>query len=111
MFAIVETGGKQYRLKEGDKVKVERLDGDEGSQVVLDSVLAARTEAGLQVGRPKLEGARVIGTIVKQGRGPKITTIKYKRRKGYRRKIGHRQDFTEIRVDQIALAGAEPASV
>jgi large subunit ribosomal protein L21 len=104
MFAIVETGGKQYRLTEGDKVKVEHLDGDVGSQIVLDSVLAARTEAGLQVGKPKLVGARVVGTILKQGRGPKIRIIKYKRRKGYRRTQGHRQDFTEIRVDQIALS-------
>jgi len=104
MFAIIETGGKQYRLKEGDQVRVERLDGEEGSQVVLDSVLAVGAGAEFKIGRPRIEGAKVIGTIVKQGRGPKIRTIKYKRRKGYRRTMGHRQGFTEIRIDQISLS-------
>jgi len=111
MFVILETGGKQYRLKEGDKVRVEHLDGEEGNQVVLESVLAVRTDEGLKVGTPRVEGAKVVGTIVKQGRGPKIRMIKYKRRKGYRRTKGHRQDFTEIRVDQIALAGAGSEAV
>jgi len=104
MYVIVETGGKQYRLAQGDMVRVERLEGDEGSQVVIDSVLAASTDEGLKVGRPRLEGARVVGTILKQGRGPKIRIYKFKRRKGYRRTKGHRQEFTEIRIDQIALS-------
>jgi large subunit ribosomal protein L21 len=104
MYVIVETGGKQYRLTQGETVRVERLEGEEGGQVVIDSVLAASTDEGLKVGRPKLEGARVIGTILKQGRGPKIRIYKFKRRKGYRRTKGHRQEFTEIRIDQIALS-------
>jgi len=104
MFAIVETGGKQYRLTEGDTLRVEHLDGEEGSQIVLESVLAVGTGEGLKVGRPHVEGARIIGKIIKQGRGPKIRIFKYKRRKGYRRTKGHRQDFTEIRIDQIALS-------
>jgi len=104
MFAIVESGGKQYRLSEGDKVRVERLEGEEGSQVVLESVLAVETDTDFKVGQPHVKGARVIGTILAQGRGPKIRIFKYKRRKGYRRTKGHRQDFTEIRIDQIALS-------
>ncbi len=104
MFAIVETGGKQYRIEPGDVVRVERLEGEEGSQVTLDSVLAAQTDAGFQVGRPKLEGAKVVGTILKQGRDKKILIYKYKRRKGYRRTKGHRQEFTDLRIDQIALS-------
>jgi large subunit ribosomal protein L21 len=104
MYVIVETGGKQYRLTQGETVRVERLEGEEGGQVVIDSVLAASTDEGLRIGRPKLEGARVIVTILKQGRGPKIRIYKFKRRKGYRRTKGHRQEFTEIRIDQIALS-------
>lgn len=103
MYAIVETGGKQYRLQEGETVRVERLDGDEGSEVVIDSVLATQTDEGFQVGKPTLEGARVVGTILKHGRGPKIRVFKFKRRKGYRKRIGHRQGFTEIRIDRISL--------
>jgi len=103
MYVIAETGGKQYRLQEGDTVRVERLVGDEGSEVVIDSVLAARTDEGLQVGKPTIEGARVVGTILKHGRGPKIRVFTFKRRKGYSKRIGHRQGYTEIRIDRIAL--------
>lgn len=103
MYAIVETGGKQYSLKEGDTVRVELLEGEKGGQVVIESVLAARTDKGLQVGRPLLEGARVIGTIVKHGRGRKIRVFKFKRRKGYRKRQGHRQGYTEIHIDKIEL--------
>jgi len=106
MYAIVETGGKQYRLSEGDTVRVERLEGEKGGQVVIESVLAARTDKGLQVGRPRIEGARVTGTIIKHGRGRKIRVFKFKRRKGYRRLQGHRQGYTEIRIDQITLKPA-----
>jgi large subunit ribosomal protein L21 len=111
MYVIVETGGKQYRLQEGEIVRVERLEGERGGQVTLDSVLAARTEEGLQVGRPRLEAARVTATILRHGRGPKIHIFKYKRRKGYHKKTGHRQDFTEIRIDRIALSDEEPAAI
>ncbi len=104
MYVIVQTGGKQYQLKEGDTVRIERLEGEVGSQVVIDSVLAAKTDEGMKVGRPKIEGARVVGTIMRQGRAPKVLIYKFKRRKGFRRTKGHRQEFTEIRIDQIALA-------
>ncbi len=101
MYAVVRTGGKQVRMQPGESVRVEKLDGGVGDPVELDDVLLVGGNADLKIGTPKVEGARVIGTITAQGRGPKITVFKMKRRKGYRRKIGHRQDYTEILVDRI----------
>ncbi len=101
MYAVVRTGGKQVRMQPGESVRVEKLDGGVGEPVELDDVLLVGGDADLTIGRPKVEGARVIGTITAQGRGPKITVFKMKRRKRYRRKIGHRQDYTEILVDRI----------
>jgi large subunit ribosomal protein L21 len=110
MYVIVESGGKQHRVQEGDTIRLERLDGDEGGEVVIDSVLAARTDEGFQVGTPRLEGARVVGTIVKHGRGRKIRVFKFKRRKGFRKNQGHRQGYTEVRINQIELGAAETAA-
>jgi len=110
MYVIMETGGKQYRVAEGETIRVERLEGDEGGQVVINSVLAVRTDEGVQIGRPQVEGARVVGTIIKHGRGPKIRVFKFKRRKGYRKRIGHRQGFTELRIDRIALGESQEAT-
>ncbi len=101
MYAVVRTGGKQVRMTPGASVRVERLAGSVGDAVELDQVLLVGGEGETRVGTPVLEGARVVGTITAQGRGPKITVFKMKRRKGYRRKQGHRQDFTEIHVDKI----------
>ena len=101
MYAVVRTGGKQVRMQPGESVRVEKLDGGVGDAIELDDVLLVGGESDLKIGTPKVEGARVIGTITAQGRGPKITVFKMKRRKGYRRKIGHRQDYTEILVDRI----------
>ncbi len=101
MYAVVRTGGKQVRMQPGESVRVEKLDGGVGDPVELDDVLLLGGNADLKIGTPKVEGARVIGTITAQGRGPKITVFKMKRRKRYRRKIGHRQDYTEILVDRI----------
>jgi large subunit ribosomal protein L21 len=101
MYAVVRTGGKQVRLSPGSSVRVESLPGSVGDAVELDQVLLVGGEGDPRVGAPLVDGAKVVGTIVAQGRGPKITVFKMKRRKGYRRKQGHRQNFTEIRVDKI----------
>jgi large subunit ribosomal protein L21 len=101
MYAVVRTGGKQVRVAPGQAVRVERLPGEVGDAVELSEVLLVGGDGETRVGAPLLEGAAVVGTIVEQGRGPKITIFKMKRRKGYRRKSGHRQDFTEIRVESI----------
>ena len=101
MYAVVRTGGKQVRMTPGASVRVERLAGSVGDAVELDQVLLVGGEGETRVRTPVLEGARVVGTITAQGRGPKITVFKMKRRKGYRRKQGHRQNYTEIRVDKI----------
>ena len=101
MYAVVRTGGKQVRVTPGEHVRVEKLAGEVGASVELDEVLLLSGEGDLKVGTPLLDGARVVGTITAQDRHPKITVFKMKRRKGYRRKQGHRQDYTEIRVDRI----------
>ena len=101
MYAVVRTGGKQVRMTPGESIRVEKLGGSVGDTVELDDVLLVSGESGLKVGTPVVEGARVVGTITNQGRGPKITVFKMKRRKGYRRKYGHRQDYTEILIDRI----------
>jgi large subunit ribosomal protein L21 len=101
MYAVVRTGGKQYKVSQGDFFKIEKLPGDVGGEVVFDEVLLVSQGGDVQVGRPLLEGACVKGTIVEQGRDKKIIVFKMKRRKGYRRKQGHRQDYTGVRVDAI----------
>ena len=102
MYAVVRSGGKQYRVSQGGSVRVEKLAGDVGSTITLDDVLMVGEEGNVKIGAPVVDGANVTGTIVAQGRGEKITVFKMKRRKGYRRKAGHRQDYTEIRVDTIS---------
>ena len=101
MFAVIRSGGKQYRVNQGGSLRVEKLAGDVGSEITLDDVLMVGEEGDVKIGAPTVDGASVSGTIVAQGRGPKLTIFKMKRRKGYRRKYGHRQDYTEIRVDSI----------
>jgi len=101
MYAVVRTGGKQVRMMPGHAVRVEKLPGTVGESIELDQVLLVGGEGETRVGTPLVEGVKVVGTITNQGRGPKIIVFKMKRRKGYRRKMGHRQDYTEIRVDSI----------
>ena len=101
MYAVVRTGGKQVRVSPGDRVRVEKLPGDVGSSIEFADVLLLGGEGELKVGKPAIDGASVSGTITAQGRHPKLTIFKMKRRKGYRRKQGHRQDFTEVLVDEI----------
>jgi len=102
MYAIVETGGKQYKLSEGDIVKVEKLAGEPGQKITLEKVLAVSTpEGNLQVGTPWVENAKVTAEILEQGKSKKIIVFKYKRRKNMRRKQGHRQAYTKIRIEKI----------
>ena len=101
MYAVVRTGGKQLRVEPGVAVRVEKLEGSVGDSIELGEVLLVGAEDGAKIGTPLVAGAKVVGTITAQGRGPKLTIFKLKRRKGYRRKAGHRQSYTEIRVDKI----------
>jgi len=100
MYAIFRTGGKQYKASPGDLVRVEKLPGTEGSQVEFNHVFAVRRQT-LLVGNPLVENAKVIATIVNNGRGQKVRVLKYKRKKQYRRTLGHRQSFTEVRINEV----------
>jgi large subunit ribosomal protein L21 len=101
MYAVVATGGKQYKVQEGDVLKVEKLTGEVGSQVAFDQILMMSDGDQVKVGQPVLEGAQVKGHIVEQGKHAKIIVFKYKRRKRYRRKQGHRQPYTAVKIDAI----------
>ena len=101
MYAIIESGGKQYRVEPGAVVALERIPGEVGTQVELDRVLLVSDDSTIKVRQPTVAGAKVISQIVAQTRGEKIYVFKFKRRKKYRRKTGHRQNLTEVRVAQI----------
>jgi large subunit ribosomal protein L21 len=101
MYAVVATGGKQYKVQEGEILRVEKLVGEIGSPVAFDQVLMLSDGETVKVGQPVLEGIQVKGHIVEQGKNKKILVFKYKRRKRYRRKQGHRQLFTAVKIDTI----------
>ena len=102
-YAIIRTGGKQFRVTAGDVVRVPSLaDKSEGDAVEFNEVLVSADDNGVRFGSPLVDGARVTGTVVKSGRGPKIIVFKFKRRKQYKRKQGHRQGFTAVKIDSIA---------
>ncbi len=105
MYAIIESGGKQYRVSEGDTLRVEKLPVNQGEVVELDKVVACRSEEGFKTGRPYLKGCKVKARVLRQGRGKKIIVFKYKPKKNYRRKKGHRQPFTEVLIESISLEG------
>ncbi|MEE9250761.1 MAG: 50S ribosomal protein L21 [Alphaproteobacteria bacterium] len=110
MYAVIRTGGKQYRIAENDVIHVEKLAGAAGEQIELGEVLMLGNGADSEVGAPLVDGARVMATILDQARGPKIVVFKKKRRKTYRRTRGHRQDVTVLRVTDILPAGAKPTA-
>ena len=102
-YAIVQTGGKQYKVQAGDTFRVESLPGDQGDEVTLDDVLLLSQDGNLTVGEPLVAGARVTTEVVSKGRGKKIIVFKYKPKTRYRRKNGHRQSYTELRVIGISI--------
>ena len=108
MFAIVKTGGKQYRVAPGDQIVVERLEGDVGAEISLDHVLAIADGDSGAIGRPMLPEASVRARIIQQPRGTKVIVFKKKRRKNYRRKHGHRQELTVLRIEEIRRPSASP---
>ena len=101
MFAIIVTGGKQYKVNEGDVIFVEKLNAAEGETVVFDQVLAVSGESGFVAGAPTVAGAKVTGIVVKNGRGKKIYVMTYKPKKNEKRKMGHRQAYTKVQIDKI----------
>lgn len=101
MYAIIQTGGKQYRVEAGDTIYVERLAGATGDKLTFDEVLLIAGADSVQVGSPRLSEARVQGTVLEQGRERKVRVFKYKKTKQYRRTRGHRQAFTALRIDSI----------
>ena len=100
MYAIIRTGGKQYRVEPGEVVRLELLDAEVGASVTLDDVLLVGGD-DIQVGAPRLENAAVVGTVVEQGRDRKVRVFKHKRRKHYRRTKGHRQSFTAVKIERV----------
>lgn len=101
MYAIIRTGGKQFRAEPGKTIKVPSLTADVGETVTFDDVLITHTDDGVKVGQPTVKGASVTGEVVEHGKGEKIVVFKWKRRKNYRRKQGHRQKYTAIRIGDI----------
>ncbi len=108
MYAVVETGGKQYRVAVGDKLMVEKLDVEEGANIELDRVLMVCNDGDVEVGTPVLDGTAVAAKVLKQGRGEKIKVFKFKRRKKYRKTQGHRQAFTQLEI--LSIGGATLAA-
>ena len=101
MYAIIATGGKQYKVSEGDIITIEKLGVKEGENVTFDKVLAVNNDSKLVVGAPTVDGATVSASVVKEGRAKKVVVYKYKSKTGYHKKNGHRQPFTRVKIDKI----------
>lgn len=101
MYAVIQTGGKQYRVRAGETVLVEKLDGTVGDAVQFDEVLLVSGDDAVSVGKPMLDGAKVTGEIVEQTLGKKLIVYKFKRRKDYRRRNGHRQKYTAVKINEV----------
>ncbi len=101
MYAVIKTGGKQYRVCVGQKLKIEQIPADIGQEIALDQILSVGEGESLKIGGPFVDGATVTATVLAQGRHDKIKVFKMRRRKGYRRTQGHRQNYTEIRIDAV----------
>ncbi len=108
-YAIIETGGKQYRVQPGKSISVEKIVGEAGSTVELDRVLLVSQDDKVSVGTPTVEGAKVLAEVAEQGRGKKIIVLKYKAKTRYRVKTGHRQSLTKLAIKEIVTGGSRPA--
>jgi len=102
MYAVVKTGGKQYRVAANDVIQVERLDAEAGSEIQLTDVLMVGGDGGVTIGNPRVDGASVTAEVLEQGKGPKLIIFKKRRRKNSRRKTGHRQQLTVLRIKDVA---------
>ena len=100
-YAVIETGGKQYRVAEGDVITIEKLDAEANAAVTFDEVLTVVNDGDVKVGAPLVDGAKVTGTVLEQGKAKKILVFKYKAKSNYRRRQGHRQPFTKVRIESI----------
>ena len=103
MYAVVETGGKQYKVRAGEMVDVDKLSLDVGDKIELDRVLLVTSGEDVRVGQPIVEGAKVLATVADHVKGPKVTVFKYRPRERYRRKKGHRQNYTRLTIDEIVM--------
>lgn len=103
MYAVIKTGGKQHRVCEGDVIAIEKINGDRGEAFVFDQILMVEKEGDIRVGRPVVEGAKVVGEILAQKKGDKLIVYKTKKRKGYHKKNGHRQQLTSMKIREISL--------
>ncbi len=103
MYAVIKTGAKQHKVSEGDILSVEKLDGAKGDEVVFSEVLMVSDDKEIKVGKPFVDGAKVVGEIVAQKKGPKITVYHMKRRKGFHKKTGHRQNLTSMKIKKISI--------
>lgn len=110
MYAVIKTGGKQYKVAKDDVIQVEKLTAEAGKSVELDEVLLVADDKGVTVGAPTVDGATVTATVVEQARGDKIIVFKKKRRQNYRRKAGHRQDLTVLRIADIKIGAKKAAA-
>ncbi|MCL2884214.1 MAG: 50S ribosomal protein L21 [Oscillospiraceae bacterium] len=102
MYAVIETGGKQYRVQHGDVIYVEKLDAAEQDKIKLDNVVALHNDKKLELGAPYVKNASVTGVVVKQGKNKKITVFTYRAKKGSQRKMGHRQAYTKVQIEKIS---------
>ncbi|GJL98283.1 MAG: hypothetical protein DHS20C06_21000 [Hyphobacterium sp.] len=107
MFAVIQTGGKQYTVAPGDEISVEKIEGEAGDSIVLENVLMLGGDKGVTVGAPMVAGASVVAELVENGRGKKIIVFKKRRRQNYRRKAGHRQWFSKLRISEILAPGSK----
>lgn len=102
MYAVIKTGGKQHRVSPGDVITIEKIKGDKGDTILFEEVLMISDEGGVRIGAPVVSGAKVVGEIAAQTKGAKINVFRMKRRKGYRKKTGHRQQLTTMKIKEIS---------